>query len=150
MDRAAKLARAQARADNSDNRLITQGIKFIISGGISAIPDLGITFILQTFFGVGPVLARTAGFIVGTLTAYFINRRWTFQAEPSKRRFAAVALLYGITWGVNVGLHQLGFHLFTGWGLSDGLAIVCAYVIAQGVATVVNFVVQRTIIFKVR
>ncbi|WP_197088467.1 GtrA family protein [Corynebacterium occultum] len=123
-------------------------MKFIISGGISAIPDLGLTLILQMFFGVGPVLARTVGFIVGTLTAYFLNRRWTFKAEPSTRRFLAVTLLYAITWGVNVGLHRLGYNLFTEWGLQGGLAIICAYVIAQGIATVLNFVVQRTIIFR--
>lgn len=147
-EREARLGRARSRAEYSESRLSVQGMKFIISGGISAIPDLGLTFILQTFFGVGPVLARTVGFIVGTLTAYFINRRWTFNAEPSTRRLLAVALLYALTWGVNVGLHRLGYNLFSEWGMADGWAIVCAYVIAQGVATVVNFMVQRTLIFR--
>ena len=39
------------------------------------------------FFGAGPVLARSVGFIFGTITAYLINRRWAFQAQPSMRRF---------------------------------------------------------------
>lgn len=146
--RAAQLSRATERAEHSGSSLSVQGMKFIIAGGISAIPDLGLTFILQMFFGVGATLARTFGFILGTITAYLLNRRWTFQAEPSARRFGAVALLYTVTWGVNVGLHRFGFELFTGWGWHDALAIVVAYVIAQGTATVVNFVVQRTIIFR--
>lgn len=132
--RAAQLSRATERAEHSGSSLSVQGMKFIIAGGISAIPDLGLTFILQMFFGVGATLARTFGFILGTITAYLLNRRWTFQAEPSARRFGAVALLYTVTWGVNVGLHRFGFELFTSWGWHDALAIVVAYVIAQGTA----------------
>ena len=72
--------------------LKTQGIRFIISGGISAVVDLGLTFILQVLVGTGPGLARSIGFVFGTLTAYLINRRWTFQAAPSLRRFLLVEI----------------------------------------------------------
>lgn len=150
--RAARLARARTRASAADSRMGvgTQAFRFIISGGVSAIFDLGLTWILQMIVGLGPTAARTFGFILGTLVAYFINRRWTFQAEPSKRRFLAVAALYAVTYFVNVGLHRIGFEIFTddlGW--ADSIAIVVAYLIAQTTATVVNFIVQRTVIFRV-
>lgn len=128
--------------------LKTQGIRFIISGGISAVVDLGLTFILQVLVGTGPGLARSIGFVFGTLTAYLINRRWTFQAAPSLRRFLLVALLYTITYFVNVGLHMVFFGLFTGWDWADPVAVVVAFLIAQGTATVINFVVQRAVIFR--
>jgi len=128
--------------------LQTQAGKFIISGAISAVVDLGLTWVLQIFFGAGPVLARSVGFIFGTITAYLINRRWTFQAAPSTRRFLMVAALYTITYFVNVGLHAVLYRLFSGWEWNDSLAIVVAFVIAQGTATVINFIVQRVFIFR--
>ena len=128
--------------------LKTQAIRFIISGVISAVVDLGLTWALQIFTGAGPVLARSVGFIFGTLTAYPINRRWTFQAKPSYKRFFMVAGLYTLTYFVNVGLHTVFYRLLTGWDWSDSLAIFVAFVIAQGTATVINFFVQRIFIFR--
>jgi putative flippase GtrA len=87
-------------------------------------------------------------FIAGTTTAYLINRRWTFQAEPSKRRFASVVALYGLTFAVQVGLFAVLFPwVLATWG-SQTVAQVVGFVIAQGVATTVNFIVQRTVIFR--
>lgn len=125
-----------------------QAIRFIISGGVSAVVDLGLTFILQVLLGTGPVLARSVGFIFGTTTAYLINRRWTFQAEPSMRRFLQVAGLYTVTYFVNVGLHAVCYRLFTDWDWADSVAVIVAFLIAQGTATVINFIVQRAFIFR--
>ena len=59
-----------------------------------------------------------------------------------------VAALYTITYFVNVGLHAVLYRLFSGWEWNDSLAIVVAFVIAQGTATVINFIVQRVFIFR--
>lgn len=125
----------------------TQGIKFIISGVISAVVDFSLTALFQFAFGLGTAGARTIGFIFGTLTAYMINRRWTFQAEPSLRRFIQVALLYTVTYVVNVLGYKWGF-MALDKHLAAGLAAAIAFVVAQGTATVINFVVQRALIFK--
>lgn len=146
---ATSLVQAQGDASAaSKSTLGSQAIKFLISGGISAVVDLGITYVLQIVFGQVAFVARTFGFIFGTATAYFINRRWTFQAEASVKRFLQVALLYTITFFVNVGGHQLLFGFFSDHGLGQRLAVVCAFVIAQGTATVINFFVQRLFIFR--
>ncbi|RNE48281.1 GtrA family protein [Corynebacterium alimapuense] len=128
--------------------LKTQAIRFLVSGGISAVIDLGLTWIMQIFFGAGPILGRSVGFIFGTITAYLINRRWTFQAAPSYRRFFMVAGLYTMTYFINVGLHAFCYDLFIGWGWGSSVAVLVAYLIAQTVGTVINFVVQRVFIFK--
>lgn len=125
----------------------TQLLRFVATGGLSAIVDYGLLLALSAL-GLDPRAAKALSFVAGTTTAYLINRRWTFQAEPSKRRFAAVVGLYAVTFAVQVGLFALLYPWVLGWSGSVPAASTVGFVIAQGVATTVNFVVQRTVIFR--
>ncbi|NMB22201.1 MAG: GtrA family protein, partial [Corynebacterium sp.] len=53
----------------------TQAFRFIVTGGISAVVDLGLLALFQLVFGFPVPVARTISFIAGTTTAYMINRR---------------------------------------------------------------------------
>ena len=110
--------------------------------------SFGLLVALMNLFGLDHTLAKALSFIAGTTTAYQINRRWTFVAEPSKRRFVAVMALYGVTFALQVGIFAVLYPwVLTTWG-SVTIAQVVGFVIAQGIATAVNFVVQRTLIFR--
>ncbi len=125
----------------------TQLLRFVMTGGLSAIVDYGLLLALSAT-GLDPRAAKALSFVAGTTTAYLINRRWTFRAEPSKRRFAAVVGLYSVTFAVQVGLFAVLYPWVLGWSGSMLLANTVGFVIAQGVATTVNFVVQRSVIFR--
>lgn len=125
----------------------TQGYRFIISGVISAVVDFGFTLLTQFLFGVAASRARLVGFIFGTITAYIINRRWTFQADHSWKRLIYVAVLYTITGWLNMTLYGNGFH-FLEPNMHKYIAATIAFVFAQGIATVINFFAQRMFIFK--
>lgn len=145
-----KTTKDKAASFSKSNSLKAQSTKFLITGGIAAVIDLALTWVFQIALGMfGDAGSRTIGFAVGTLTAYLLNRRWTFNAQPSLARFAAVATTYGLTYVVNILMYRWGYHFLDGsLGWDKNVALAVAFLVAQGAATAINFLVQRWIIFR--
>lgn len=125
--------------------LTTQVWRFVVTGGLAAIVDFGL-YVAMLTLGLHVNVAKTLSFIAGTTTAYLVNRRWTFQAPPSKARFIAVCALYALTYAAQVGINYL---FYMAWD-EKPWRVPVAFVIAQGTATVINFGVQRAVIFRLR
>lgn len=125
--------------------LKTQVWRFVVAGGLSAVVDFSL-YVALLRLGLQVNVAKSLSFIVGTTTAYLINRRWTFRAPPSKARFVAVCVLYALTYSVQVGINYLFYLQFA----NEPWRVPAAFVIAQGTATVINFIVQRSVIFRLR
>ncbi|GAB2919405.1 GtrA family protein [Rhodococcus aerolatus] len=120
-----------------------QVLRFVVTGGLAAVVDFGLYQLLLAT-GLQLSVAKSISFVAGTTTAYLINRRWTFRSSGGTRAFVAVVGLYATTFAVQVGLNAVLVRVLPeAWW-----RITLAFVIAQGTATVINFVVQRLLIFR--
>lgn len=117
--------------------------RFILVGAVCALIDLGLYWALLQL-DVWVHLAKALSFIAGTTSAFFLNKRFTFRAKGGPGQASGFALLYTVTFFVNVGTNALMLQLlptFRG-------EYLLAWVVAQGTATVINFVTLRTVVFR--
>jgi putative flippase GtrA len=134
---------ASTTAPPARRGVVDQAVRFVGFGILSAGVDFGI-YQLLLHVGLWADVAKGISFICGTVTAYLLNRRWTFDSAGGTAPAVRFAVLYSATFFVNVGVNALFLHLLAGhrW------QIAIAWVIAQGTATVINFVLLRTVVFR--
>lgn len=135
----------------SGNRigLFVQLLRFGLIGGFCAVLDFGTYQGLRALgMDMAPWedLARALSFIVGTTTAYFLNKKFTFSAGATGgvKQVGSFVLLYGVTFLVAVGVNRLMLQLLP---VSDWESTI-AWVISQGTATAINFVMLKTVVFR--
>jgi putative flippase GtrA len=125
--------------------LLTQITRFVIVGGLSALVDYGTYRLFMNGFGIWPDVAKAMSFILGTTTAYLLNRRWTFNnAAGGRAPVAKFVALYTVTFFVNVGVNAVMLRVL----VDVQWQYTLAWVIAQAVATAINFVMLRTVVFR--
>ena len=129
---------------SSSSAVFKQLVPFLIIGIGCAVIDFGITYSLTELVGTQRDMAKAVGWVFGTLTAKF-----AFQAEVNAKKAGAVFFLYAVTFVVQILLYRWTEGPLIAMGIDtnpwkDGVS----FVIAQGVATVTNFVLQRRVIFK--
>ncbi len=124
--------------------LVAQLGRFVVVGALSALVDFGVYHGLLAV-GLFPSAAKAVSFICGTTTAYLLNRRFTFaSAQGGRSRVAGFVALYATTFALNVGTNALMLAVLPAMPFRTSLA----WVIAQAVATVINFVMLRTVVFR--
>ena len=117
---------------------------------VCAVIDSGTTLLLDYVLGVPRGWAKAVGWVAGTTSAYFMNAKWTFNSKTSAKATVAVAILYLSTFAVQNILYKVVPMPLHSFELPKFVVDTISFVIAQGVATVTNFVMQRAFIFKQR
>ena len=122
-----------------------QLVAFVLVGGFCALIDYGAYRALLSF-DVGVHAAKAASFALGTTAAFSLNQRFTFGGSAAgARQVAGFALLYLTTFVANVLVNALALHLLP----PIRVEYAVAWLVAQGVATAVNFAVLRAVVFRV-
>lgn len=129
--------------------LVGQLVRFALIGGFCALLDLG-TYTLERSLGMDhapwDTVARAISFIVGTTVAYFLNRKFTFSGgrKEGAGQIGGFVLLYTVTFFVAVGMNALMLSVLPEMTWKATLA----WVISQGTATAINFVMLKWVVFR--
>lgn len=80
-----------------------QLMAYVLAGGLTAVAHYGVLVGLVELARVDPVPATLAGFVVGAVVSYALNRWMTFEATRSHAqaswRFGLIAIGgFGLTW----------------------------------------------------
>jgi putative flippase GtrA len=117
--------------------------RFVIVGLATVGIDFAVyTVCLSLKFAV--VLAKTVGFISGTLFAYFANRMFTFKTNGGGRRFFLFCLLYTISLLANVSANYLVLTILS----TMPQAIIIAFIFATGISAALNYFGMKMVVFN--
>ena len=122
--------------------LAGQGMRFAAVGvAATSVHFLTVVLIVDVLGLPNATLATFAGCVLGILTSYAGNHRWTFKA---RRRhlyyFSRFLTAYASVMLLHTGLMYVMEHLL-------GLHYVIPFAAATGVSTVVNFLLNRYVVF---
>jgi putative flippase GtrA len=120
-----------------------QALRFLLVGGLTAVADFS-TYRLLLMADVAITPAKVAAFVLGTTLSYLLNRAWTFGAgHHAVARFLA---LYALTLVINVAVNAGAVEI-----LQDVAGrITIAWLLAQAVASALNFFGMRSFVFAGR
>lgn len=128
-------------------RLTGQLLRFVLVGGFCALLDFGSYQLLRAVgMDHAPLvdIARAISFVIGTTTAYLLNKKFTFDVAGGVRQVGSFILLYGTTFFIAVGVNRLMLLV-----LPDSTwKATLAWVVSQGAATTINFVMLKLVVFR--
>lgn len=114
--------------------------RFVISGGIATGIDFIIYITLKQL--LWPSLAKTISMLCANVWSFIVNKRWVFSTgrRTNTRMLLFYFVVQAINLSVNVGTNSLMLY-FTGY-------TIISYIVATLCATLFNYILQKTIVFK--
>lgn len=115
-------------------------IKFCITGGSSTLIDYCIYMLLSVH--LNPNIAKIISMFIAAVYSFFINKKWTFQ--NNERMNLIMILKYAVCQIVNIFVNVNVNCIF----LKITEIKTVAFIIATGMAMVVNYLIQRIVVFR--
>lgn len=128
------------------NKNLIQFIKFSLVGASNVIVSY-IFYLLVIWLGGHYVLANVAGYISGTLYAFFWNNRWVFKAEQNEKRNIPVLMIKTFVSYAGTGL-VLNSILLVLWIQILHIPQVIAPAINSALSLTINFLSNKFWIFR--
>lgn len=110
-----------------------QFVTFVGTGLVAAVAHYGLLVSLVEGYRLDPVPATLAGYLVGGLVSYLLNRRLTYASERPHReagwRFAVVAAVgFGLTWAaMALFTRRLGVPYLPAQIVTTGLVLLWSF-----------------------
>ena len=117
-------------------------MRFLVTGGLSYLVDVGTLVALNSGAGWSVGAATTGAYLVAFFFTFTLNRLWVFRADHSPaagqatRYLLLVGVNYLLTLGIVLGLNSLG------------VPVVVAKTVATVVIALSNFFLYRGWVFR--
>lgn len=131
----------ESTAGKTSITTITQGFRYVVVGGISALFELLLFLGCYELLHVPAAYSNIIALVSSTIVNFSINRQWSFKSSAN---LAGSMIKYGILF-----LFNLGFSTFVvTWLIGLGLPAVLAKFITMACIVCWNFVLYRKVVFK--
>ena len=114
--------------------------RFLVVGGSSTLLDFVIYMLLSTKVDI--TISKCISMSISSIYSFFINKNWTFS--DSEKITIVLALKYILCVLINIGVNTLVNTLT--FSITNNKTI--SFIIATGIAMIVNFVIQKEVVFR--
>lgn len=114
--------------------------RFLVVGGSSTLLDFIIYMLLSTKVDI--TISKCISMSISSIYSFFINKNWTFS--DSEKITIVLALKYILCVLINIGVNTLVNTLT--FSITNNKII--SFIIATGIAMIVNFVIQKEVVFR--
>ncbi|MBD9114753.1 GtrA family protein [bacterium] len=114
--------------------------RFLVVGGSSTLLDFVIYMLLSTKVDI--TISKCISMSISSIYSFFINKNWTFS--DSEKITIVLALKYILCVLINIGVNTLVNTLT--FSITNNKII--SFIIATGIAMIVNFVIQKEVVFR--
>jgi putative flippase GtrA len=122
---------------------MTQLIVFCLVGLSAVCVDLTV-YRFAYLHGIWTPLAKSIGFMVGTLYAYNMHRKITFKTNQKKA--LSFIILYSLNGAINVGMNSFMLNLCHKNNIPHAFWV--AFVVATGISAISNFLGLKLVVFR--
>jgi putative flippase GtrA len=119
-----------------------QALIFLFVGSCSVAVDY-VSYSILSKLGIDINISKGLGFLIGTIFAYFANKKITFNYSGPQRFFKFIAV-YGISLILNIGINSASLALLPEIIASTSMA----FILATLVSAIFNFLGMKYFTFK--
>ena len=105
-----------------DERIIKEGLKYAVVGGIATLSDISTLYLLVTYFDIYYLYGTVIGFFVGSVVNYFISVNWVFSSRRFRYNFTLEFGSY-----ILISTSVLGFTVLAMWILTEIFGVYYLY-----------------------
>ena len=126
------------------NNTMIQFFRYLFVGGIAAVVNIGMLYVLTDIAGIHYIISNIVSFILGLLVNYILSKKFVFQDDVSMSK-GKEFLLYAI-----IGVLGLGIDTLFIWVFTSLLSLY--YMISKLISTAIVFIWNfgaRKVLYKI-
>lgn len=119
-------------------------IRYIFSGGMGAITNLGLLYILTDLVGLYYLVSGMIAFSCAVVVSFIMQKKWTFQDHSTEETHKKFVIFLGISL-INLGVNTLLLYFFTDIG---GFHYLISQIFAGGIVALWSYFIYIEVFKK--